>query len=342
MELAYPKIIYYGIPALIVLVLLYIKRPQKYKEGKRVTGVSVLESSKAYKRQVLLFKVYRFLMMVSLIASIVLSMIIAARPHRVKTVVHKTVNRDIILCFDVSDSMDDVNIAMCQEFRRMIDEFEGERIGVTIFNSRSVTLVPLTTDYEYVKSIVDKLEVSFKSSDFYHYYDDSNADYVEKNYKYYGTITFDGNSSLIGDGLASALFSFPDIEEDKDRARVIIFVTDNELAGEPHVTVTKAAEMCKDNDVKVFALSPYYVGDEAEFKRAMKGTGGGLYQAKIGLLGGNRTSKAVSKLVEDVQKTRTSEIEDVRTYEIDLADKFIVALIALMGLYYLLGRRIRA
>lgn len=327
MELVYPKILYIGLPILAVILIFYFKRPEKYKKGKKVSGASILEDSKEYKRMVIKYKVYGILMNVILVASIIVTMIIAARPHRVKVVSEDRVNRDIILCLDVSDSTDEMNLAMCDEFKEMVKKLEGERIGITIFNSRSVTLVPLTTDYDYVNDILDRLHTSFQASMNW----DSDNNY-ENNFKYFGTITYDGNSSLIGDGLASALYSFVDMEEDPDRCRIIIFVTDNDLCGEPVLTTSEAAALCKKNNVKVFALAPaFWVTDADTFRSAMISTGGGYYSG---------TGK-VDELVSDVKKTNATAISETKTYIIDEPEKWIICLIILVAAYYVIGRRIK-
>ena len=73
--------------------------------------------------------------------------------------------------------------------------------------------------------------------------------------------TEEGGSSLIGDGLASCVFRFDRLDE--ERARSIVFATDNALAGEPLVTLSDAAQLAAERGIRVYAVAPaYYITDD--------------------------------------------------------------------------------
>jgi hypothetical protein len=199
-----------------------------------------------------------------------------------------------------------------------------------------VLLVPLTNDYQYIMDTLDSMKVSFedsiKRSDWDFNYDQ--IDWAAYYYKYEGTIAEEG-SSFIGDGLASALYSFPDLENNDERSRMIIFTTDNELNGEPYISVEDAAALCKKNDVKVFAIAPENVTDESTFKRAMEGTGGGYYKAT--------SSKVYKQLVEDIKKTETSlaGIKKTETIITDKPEALFIWMLICMGVYLVISRKLR-
>ena len=78
---------------------------------------------------------------------------------------------------DISSSVDELNVELCAKLKEVVRRLDGERFGITIFNAKSVLLVPLTNDYEYVLGTLDKLEKSFEVSfiseiDDYFYSDD--------------------------------------------------------------------------------------------------------------------------------------------------------------------------
>src|SRR5699024_2110630 len=59
--------------------------------------------------------------------------------------------RDIVLCLDVSGSMYEYDTEILETFSEMVDSFEGERVALSIFNSTSRTVFPLTNDYELIQ-----------------------------------------------------------------------------------------------------------------------------------------------------------------------------------------------
>ena len=55
-----------------------------------------------------------------------------------------------MLCLDVSGSALPYDRQVIGTYRDLVRSFEGERIGLSIFNSTSRTVFPLTDDYELV------------------------------------------------------------------------------------------------------------------------------------------------------------------------------------------------
>lgn len=269
------------------------KKKDTYKKGNKVTNISFLEETPFYKKLYRKYKMYCVISLGNLLLAIVMCFVLLARPATVKTENPEIRNRDIFLCMDTSDSVDQLNSDIVDELKGVIKKLDGERFGITIFNGRSVLLVPLTTDYDYVLATLDKLAASFEFS-----LNQENPDFEDEDYysvyyyKHNGTLS-DYGSSFIGDGLASALYNFPDLVENTERSRLIIFTTDNELNGTPFVTLDEAASLCKKNDVKVFAIAPDNVVDEKAFKKAVESTDGKFYKA---------TDKSTfKKLIDDIE-----------------------------------------
>lgn len=71
--------------------------------------------------------------------------VVAARPMSAQTVQPVDTSRDIMLCLDVSGSMTEVDVEVLTVFDELLDSFEGERIGLTIFNSSPVQIFPSPT-----------------------------------------------------------------------------------------------------------------------------------------------------------------------------------------------------
>lgn len=68
--------------------------------------------------------------------------VVAARPMSAQTIQPVNTSRDIMLCLDVSGSMTEVDVEVLNVFDELLDSFEGERIGLTIFNSSPVQIFP--------------------------------------------------------------------------------------------------------------------------------------------------------------------------------------------------------
>jgi len=336
MALINPWVLYIGVPVIIILSLLSFKRKDAYLDGKKVANTSLLEETTYFKKLYREYKILTVAVMACVLIAIAMCFVMLSRPAKIDTVTEEIKNRDIFLCMDISDSVDDLNLDMCDELKMVVEELDGERFGISIFNGQSVLLVPLTSDYDYVLRTLDNLKAAFRDSinrsDYDFFSNDFNWDTYH--YKYEGTLAEEG-SSFIGDGLASALYSFPDLDTNNERSRMIIFTTDNELNGEPYVTVEEAAALYKKNDVKVFAIAPENVADESTFKKAMESTGGEYYKAT--------SSKVYKKLVEDIKKTKTSltGVEKKETKITDQPQKWFAWMLLCLGVYLVVCKRLK-
>ena len=52
------------------------------------------------------------------------------------------------------------------------------------------------------------------------------------------------------------IFSFPDLETDTERTRIIIFATDNDVSGQETVTLQDACILCKQYNKNLNAYCP--------------------------------------------------------------------------------------
>lgn len=187
----------------------------------------------------------------------------AARPVELTTIRPEQRNRDIMLCLDTSGSMSSADSAVAEVFGVLAKEFDGERIGLTIFDSSAVQVFPLTDDYEYVQEQLKLAKAAFDG-------DPGSAGFLD------GTGSGRG-SSLIGDGLASCVNGFPTTSASaggtpgssgsdadgagsaggaKQRPRSVVLATDNYLSGDPIFTLEQAGALAQERGVRVYALNP--------------------------------------------------------------------------------------
>lgn len=235
--------------------------------------------------------------------------VVAARPMASATVQPVSTSRDIMLCLDVSGSMSDVDVEVLSVFNELLSGFEGERIGLTIFNSSPVQVFPLTDDYDFIRTHLESVRSSF--------------DYVDEIPEHWlGTLNGAG-ASLIGDGLAACAMRFD--HHDEERSRSIILATDNELAGASIVSLQEAADYAASVGVRVFALNPVQGVDAAvsdELVAAAESTGGRAY--------GLRDTTTVADIVSDVQEQEAAELRgEAQVVWTDAPDLWIAVLIVL-------------
>ncbi|WP_447947592.1 VWA domain-containing protein [Microbacterium maritypicum] len=245
--------------------------------------------------------------------------VVAARPMSAQTIQPVNTSRDIMLCLDVSGSMTEVDVEVLNVFDELLDSFEGERIGLTIFNSSPVQIFPLTDDYDFVREHIESMTRSF--------------DYVDQVPEHWvGTLNGDG-ASLIGDGLAACTMGFDN--PDAERSRSVIFATDNEVNGASIVTLDEAAAYAASKDVRVFALNPVQGKDadvSAELSAAAEATGGAAF--------GLRDTTTVSDIVTQVQEQEATELRgEAQVVWTDTPNLWIVLLsICLLGFVVVLWR----
>jgi hypothetical protein len=228
--------------------------------------------------------------------------IAAARPADLTTIRPEQHNRDIILCLDASGSMSGADAEVVEVFTELAADFDGERIGLTIFDSSAVQVFPLTDDYTYVQEQLTMAKDAFNGA--------GSSGFLD------GTWNGRG-SSLIGDGLASCVESFPaaDVifrdgkaQDQSPRSRSVVLATDNFLSGDPIFTLDEAGALAQERKVRVYALNP---GDfdygtapgqpGALLKAAAEATGGGYYALD--------SPDAVAGIVREVQATETAAIQ---------------------------------
>lgn len=307
MEIKNQFVIYIGIGVCVVLVaLLFFKshKERDFKKGRKVVGSALTDEDPVFRKKLLLYRILSALTMVSLMIAIIWSVILMARPYRVELVNQTQYNRDIILCMDVSSSVDEVNTKLTKQLSGLVKTLSGERFGIVIFNTSPVLLVPLTDDYKYVSDQLDYISDCVDSRIKYLLFSSLSDEALYKmEFIEAGTLVGadERGSSLIGDGLAAAAYNFT--KDDPTRTKLIIFVTDNDLAGEPHVSVAEAAAICKKKGIKVYGIGTDIMTDanHSELENAVLSTGGKFY------IGENKSS--IANIVEDIEKESKSIIK---------------------------------
>ena len=182
---------------------------------------------------------------------------IAGRPVRVTERSDALANRDIVLCLDVSTSMVKIDSSVLTTFADILEDFDGERVGLVAWNSAAQTIVPLTDDYDLLRQQMDDLGDVLDI-------DPQNPTYKQQlRYleAFSGTqnTSLDG-SSLAGDGLASCAQAFDN--QGLERSRSIILATDNQVIdpdNEQIYPLPDAAKLLAERKIRLFSI---YGADE--------------------------------------------------------------------------------
>src|SRR4051812_6857663 len=77
--------------------------------------------------------------------------IVAARPITTDVADTDRVNRDIVLCLDVSGSMTAADAQIVGRFVELVEQFHGERIALVVGDSWAAEFSPPNDDYDYVE-----------------------------------------------------------------------------------------------------------------------------------------------------------------------------------------------
>lgn len=309
-------------------------------EGTPVLNVAhtdQLAALEPYQRWLRMYRYLRRALLVTIVVGICGAIFLSGRLSDTRTHSPELATRDIVLCLDVSGSMTAYDTEIVQRFADMVKNFDGERIALTIFNSTSRVVLPLTDDYQLIEDQLSQA-ASALDFDFEGYvtgsknYSDEKIDellnFVE------GTQGIEDQASLIGDGLASCALQFD--EQNTDRSRSIILATDNQVNGEPIYTLPEAAQLVSDRHITLYGL--YAMGSQSDYSDSELAAQKKEYEDTITGIGGkvyeNDDPDATAGIVDDIAQQQAVALD--ATPEVTKTDQplagFVIAYLALVGL----------
>ncbi|WP_125775490.1 VWA domain-containing protein [Antribacter gilvus] len=281
------------------------RRRASRQEATWVANSAYLAKVPAFRAWLRRYRLWRALLAAGLLVAVLGAGALAARPARTDTVVERLGTRDIVLCLDVSGSMTDYDGAVLEVFQRMVDSFQGERIALSVFNSTSRTVFPLTDDYTLVQEELQRGIEALESVDSLDPEDEGDAEDILEYLQFTaGTWVNQDGASLIGDGLASCGLLFD--EADTERSRSIVLATDNYVSGEPIYSLGQAADLVRSRDITLYGIfggdREYWGGpEELEYK--------GVVEAGDGLYFRTDDPALVRSMVDDVVAQQAVELD---------------------------------
>lgn len=270
-----------------------------------VANSEFLERVPSFTRAQRTAKALRVLLVVLAVLGVVGSAVLSGRVGTERVQTPAFANRDIVLCLDISGSMYEYDTQILTTVAGMVQDFEGERVGLSVFNSTSRTDFPLTNDYDLIHRQLthDAEAIDFDEQG----YRIGTRQYSEEKRRMFsefiqGTRGVDDQASLVPDGLAACAQEFDQAE--KDRSRSIILATDNEVNGEPLYTLDEAAKTLADRDISLYT---FYPGASEcsqtcadELKQVTESHGGHFYSSS--------DPDAIPAILAEIQRTQAVEM----------------------------------
>ena len=339
MEIMNPIVIIVCSVIALIVMFFNLKRKTKYTSGKKVANTKYIKETDYYKNKVKRYIIISNTIKVLSIICIIISSVLVARIVKVQTKSEDRYNRDILIGLDISTSQSQVNLELVKKIKSIIPNIEGDRIGIVIFNTAPVVFCPLTDDYDYINECLDTIERQIEiliENNGYPPIISKDGEESSAAFWYGGAIanSEERGSSLIGDGLAGTLFSFPDLKTNNDRTRIIIFATDNAVDGTEDVSLEDACKLCKKYKINLYAYSPTvqmntYTNQaniDAYQKAIENDAGGKFYTGDL--------KKMTSNIVNEIKDTKATLLKTSK--KTIITDYPEVVLIVLMVMYTIL------
>ena len=332
LELMYPEIIF--ICLFLSVIPLFIKRKEKkFKDGVIVANTKFVKETEYYKNILVKYRIYNILIKTLCIIAVILCAILTSRYHTVYNAGEEINNRDIMLCMDVSESVNNLNKSMVKSIKEMTSHLKTERIGIVVFDSMPMSLVPLTTDYNYISSVLDDMEKAFNTK--YNPFN-TNSNSFTRDYIHAGVTLKESDNergySLVGDGLSFCASQFNSNEK---RTKIIVLTTDNEVVGHDIMSISEAGDYCELNNIKVFSIGTENIYDEnkEELMSLSTRTDGEYYDFK---------NFSANDIVGRINKTeKSSIIKTSMSYTRDFPEKILPFILIIIPILFILEWRIR-
>ncbi len=337
-----------AIIAIVVVMLVASTRRHRRDDGERVFSLDDDLRTEHASRLFRQWKLLGRMAVVPLALALAIGVSLVARPSQVDVGAERASDRDIVLCLDVSGSALPYDRQVIDTYRDLVRSFEGERIGLSIFNSTSRTVFPLTDDYDLVTSQLDEAERLLRGVESQDDIDAmSDEDYQRISNWLEGTQNRTNATSLIGDGLVSCAAMLPGFAygsagrdgDERHRAASIVLATDNVVSGDPTYTLSEALEL---TDAAGIGVDGLYSGPRESENGAEAADMRTLIESHDGVMLTQSNGGSVEELVKRIERRRVDENEErTRAALIDAPGWWTLALAAAAAVWLMLAWRLR-
>ncbi|MCI1868072.1 vWA domain-containing protein [Bifidobacterium crudilactis] len=284
-----------------------------------------------------------------LVVSLVIGAALIGRPSTVNSEDEESNTRDIVLCLDVSGSTLPYDREIISTYLDLVSKFQGERIGLSIFNSTSRTVFPLTDDYTLVtKQLSNAKDIlgGVQSQDDIDKMSDKQyqqiSDWLD------GTQNIKDQTSLIGDGLVSCAAMLPGFgyassgqsaSTTPSRSASIVLATDNVVSGTPQYTLQQALALAKSAQINVDGI---FAGPDASLNDAATQEMKSHIESEGGVFLSERSGASIDELVREIDTRRGGKSQQAaQSSLLDAPAWWVVALSAVFLGYLVAVWRLR-
>lgn len=271
-------------------VVRYILLKRKQAKGLHEHEVPVAHSARLaalpeYKLALKRYKLLVYVCLGTLSLSLIIGMLLSARPARIALITPAQQSRDIMLCLDVSGSVLRADSALVNRFTALVTNFSDQKFGLTVFNSSSIAKIPLNDDYQFTTEQLAKVGTALSEQE--------GQDFIDLTS---GTLAnFDKGTSLVSDGITSCINNLG--ENPLKRSQSVILATDNESNGTPIIEMQQAIALAKERNIRVYAIDSG-IRDEARsedhtaLRQLADNTGGNYFELA--------DTNAVVSIIDDI------------------------------------------
>ena len=126
--------------AFIIVSFVRFRRRKKFKGGTKAAEADYIKEIPYFRRKMRIYKVLKFFLSTVIIANLLISGFLMAMPYKTEVNEIKNMNRDIILCMDISTTVDHLNFELVGKLKEVVENLNGERFGIVIFNTSPLYL----------------------------------------------------------------------------------------------------------------------------------------------------------------------------------------------------------
>lgn len=247
---------------------------------------------------------------------------------------HKSEGIDIVLALDISGSMaaedfkiEGARVNRLEIVKKVVQEFvaerQNDRIGLVGFAAVAYTICPLTTDYSWLQTNLERLEL--------------------------GLIANDGTA--VGSAIMSSLSR---LKNSDAKSKIIILLTDG-MSNAGNIDPVQAARAVESFGIKIYTIGAGTKGyvpfpttdlfgrsiyqkvkidlDEDSLKQVADITGGKYFRAT--------DTESLRNIYKEIDQLEKTEIEEYGYFEYDeLFDRFLIMALILLGLEIILSRTV--
>lgn len=314
-----------------VWALCFWNRRSLRRRPRIVANSAFLESVPSFRRAQRTARTLRVALVAMAVLGLVGASVLSGRVASERIQSPSFASRDIVLCLDISGSMYEYDTEILHTFAELTESFHGERIALSIYNSTSRTVFPLTNDYDLVRRELDKGATALDFDE--QAYRTGSKNYTDEQVRAYadfieGTRGVDDEASLVPDGLAACGQLFD--QGATDRSRSVIMATDNEVNGKPIFTLAEAAKAVERRRATLYTFYPGAFECSRtcaeELEKETEAVGGHFYSSS--------DPQAIPTIINSIQKTQAKEMG--ATPIVIRTDRplipFCLALIAVIGI----------